>query len=129
MKSFTHKGFTLLEVLVALAIFGMLLGGVLAILQQENLLARHTANLLRARLLANETMETLKVKPFEELKNASFTEVSRIGDMSVDIQISDYTSSSLKKVEVIVRWVDAQNRERKYLLSTLRSQYAPETIQ
>lgn len=127
MKSVAHKGFTLLEVLVALAIFGILLGGVFAAIQQTNYLARHTANLLRARLLANEIIETLKVHPFETLQAYSFTDVSKLGDMTVDIQISDFNPKTLKQIVVTVKWQDARQPERKYSLSTLRSPYALQT--
>ena len=127
MKPVAHKGFTLLEVLVALSIFGILLGGVFTAIQHTNYLARHTANLLRARLLANEIIETLKIHPFETLHDYSFTDVSKLGDMTVDIQITDFHPPTLKRMTVTVNWQDARQPERKYSLSTLRSSYALST--
>jgi prepilin-type N-terminal cleavage/methylation domain-containing protein len=127
MRVVTRKGFTLLEVLVALAIFGILFGGVFAAIQQTNYLSNHTANLLRARLLANEIIETLKVHPFETLHNYSFTDVSKLGDMTVDIQIAEFPPPPLKQITVVVKWQDARQIERKYSLSTLRSPYVLQT--
>lgn len=123
MKTVASKGFSLLEVLIAVAIFGILLGGVFTAIQQTNYLTHHTANLLRARLLANEIIETLKVHPFETLHEYAFTDVSKLGDMTVDIRITEFNPNTLKQMTVIVKWQDTRQPERKYSLSTLRSPY------
>lgn len=123
MKQEKSRGFGLLEVLIALAIFGVLIGGLMSIIRQENILVKTSADLLRARLIANETMETLKVRPFEELQSYSFTEMSKLGNMIIDVQVSDFGSPSLKQVIVTVQWIDARNHEQNVALARLRSEY------
>lgn len=123
MKRWRDRGFSLLEVLVAIAILGVMIGGLLAIIDQENYLVKNSANLLDARLTANETMETLKTQPFKELESYSFVEMAKTGKMTVDVTIKDFGSETLKNIVVTVAWVDAKNRERNITLSTLRAQY------
>ena len=123
MKRWRNRGFSLLEVLIAIAVLGVMIGGVLAIIDQENYLVRSTADLLNARLTANETMEALKVQPFKDLKSYSFAEMSKTGKMTVDVKVSDFGSDTLKNIVVTVGWIDAKDRERNVTLSTLRVHY------
>jgi prepilin-type N-terminal cleavage/methylation domain-containing protein len=123
MKQRTADGFTLLEVLIALAIFGILFGGVFALVDQQNYAVKTAADLLRARLLGNELIETLKTQPFAELQSYSFTELSRLGNLAVDVQVSEFGGPTLKKVAVTVQWADARKRDRQVIFTTLRSAY------
>lgn len=123
MKRWRNRGFSLLEVLIAIAILGVMIGGVLAIIDQENYLVRNAADLLDARLTANETIETLKVQPFEDLKSYSVTEMAKTGKMTIDVKVSDFGSDTLKNIVVTVNWIDARDRERNVTLSTLRAYY------
>jgi prepilin-type N-terminal cleavage/methylation domain-containing protein len=123
MKILKNEGFSLLEVLVALAIFGMFFGGLFVIIQQENHLIKNSADMLMARLIANEAMETLKAYPYEKLENYSFTSPTIPNNMSVKVFVSDFDSSTCKKIVVTVRWVDPRGSKRYLTLSTLRSKY------
>ncbi len=124
MKICEEEGFSLLEVLVALAIFGVLLGGLSVMMERENLLIKNSAEVLQARLIANETMEILKTRPFEELQSYSFPHASERKNMIVNVIVSDFGSSTLKKIAVTVKWSDLQGLEKTFALSTLRTQYS-----
>jgi len=124
MKRLQDKGFSLLEVLVALAIFGVLLGALFSLLKQEKLLLRSATEMFHARLIANETMETLKGHAFEKLESSSFKQASKLKDVTVNVLVSDFGANMLKKLVVTVQWVDGQGREKHLSLATLRSQYS-----
>lgn len=117
------EGFSLLEVLVALAIFGILIVGLLAMMDRENLLINNSKEALHARLLANETMETLRARPFEKLQSYSSSYPSELKDITVNVLVSEFGSSALKKIVVTVQWLDRQGHEKNFVLSTLRLQY------
>ena len=117
------EGFTLLEVLVAVGIFGILIGGLLAMVERENVLISNSKEVLHARLIANETMETLKAGPFEKLQSYSSKYPSELKDITVNVLVTEFGSSALKKIVVTVQWIDRQGRERDFVLSTLRSKY------
>jgi prepilin-type N-terminal cleavage/methylation domain-containing protein len=117
------EGFSLLEVLVALAIFGILIAGLLAMVDRGNRLISNSKEALHARLLANETMETLKTQPFEKLQNYPSKYPSELKDITVNVLVSEFGSSALKKIVVTVQWLDQQGREKAFVLSTLRSKY------
>ncbi len=124
MRTTRQHGFSLIEVLVAIAIFGLMLGGVFTSLNQGNDLLHTSADLLQARLLANTTIETMKVRPFEKLQSHSFSEMTSQGRMTVDVRVSEFQSPTLKKIDVSVHWKDPRKQPRKLALSTLRSQYS-----
>jgi prepilin-type N-terminal cleavage/methylation domain-containing protein len=124
MKRLQEKGFSLLEVLVALAIFVVLWGALLTLLKQEKLLLRSATEMFHARLIANETMEALKGRAFEKLESSSFKQASKLKDVTVNVLVSDFGANTLKKLVVTVQWVDGQGREKHLSLATLRSQYS-----
>lgn len=132
MRIWGEKGFTILEALVAIAILGILMGGLLSLMQTENQIIRTSAELLSARLKANEAIERAKATPFDELKSFSTLVVSELKQMTVDVQVSDFPVQSqtegvetggLKKIVVSVKWFDQQGHERQYMLTTLRTRY------
>lgn len=124
MQTDRVKGFSLIEMLVSIAIFGIMLGGVFTAMNRGSYLLNTSADLLQARLLANKTMERMKVSPFEELQNQSFTEGTPQGEMTVEVRISEFQAPTLKKIDVSVQWKDRHEHSRKLALSTLRSQYS-----
>ena len=129
MKNVKEKGITLIEVLVAIAIFGLLMGVLMTMMRQEQKVVRSSEQLLKAVLKANEVMETLKTKPFEELQSSSTSFISESRPQKVQILISDFDDlTSLKKIVVIVSWIDHEKHERQYMLTTLRSQFSLNNI-
>lgn len=124
MRIQQEKGFSLLEVLIAIAILSILMGGFMTLMQAENQVIRASAELLSARLKANEAMERVKATPFNELKSFSVLVVSKQLPMTVDVQISNFAETEgLKKVVTIVKWFDQRGHERQYTLTTLRTRY------
>ena len=124
MRRKHEQGVSLIEVLVAVAIFGVMMGGVFTSVSRGNYLVSTSAEMLQARLLANKTMETLKTRPFEDLESATFSEKTPQGTMSVDVVVSEFHSNTLKKIDVSVQWVDNRKQSRTLALSTLRSHYS-----
>lgn len=125
MKNPTQKGISLIEVLVATAIFGTLMGVLMGMMVQDRELIRNSQRLLKAQLQANEVMETLKTIPFEELESSSISLVSELDPQTVEVFISDFDDSELlKKIVVTAKWLDHKEREQKYILTTLRSQFS-----
>jgi prepilin-type N-terminal cleavage/methylation domain-containing protein len=122
MQKKCAQGFSLLEVLVALAIFGIFLGGFVTLQLQEQLLLRNAAELLHARLIANETMETLKARPFAELNSYSFTNPAKLKEMTVNVTVSNFGSEALKKIVIAVQWRGVNDQPRHLALATLRVQ-------
>lgn len=124
MRIWGEKGFSLLEALIAIAILSILMGGFLTLMQAENQVIRASAELLSARLKANEAMERVKATPFDELKSFSALVVSHQTPMAVEVQVSDFSKTDgLKKVVTSVKWFDQRGHERQYILATLRTRY------
>nr|PZN04784.1 MAG: hypothetical protein DIU66_03855 [Bacillota bacterium] len=65
-----EKGFTLVEIAVALAIFGVVVASVLGLFAQSFFASKLSQEITAATLLAQEKIEEMKGLPFEELQNA-----------------------------------------------------------
>ena len=72
---------------------------------------------------SKRTMEILKTRPFEKLQSYSSDYPSELKNITVNVLVSEFESSALKKIVVTVQWIDRQGRERDFVLSTLRSKY------
>ncbi len=127
MRKLREKGISLLEVLVAMAVFGLMLGALMTMMAEEWTLVGNSGRLLKARLKANEVMETLKVSDFDELQSSSsFISAIEPQPQKVHVEISDFDDSeNLKKIVVTVTWRDVREREQQYTLVTLRSRFSP----
>jgi prepilin-type N-terminal cleavage/methylation domain-containing protein len=121
-----QDGMTLLEVLVAMAIFGLLLGVIMTMMQQSIELGQNSKRLLKAQLKANEIMEAMRTRPFDELWNSPEPVVVEAKPRKVEVLMTDFNDSpSLKKIVVSVSWRMQQGHERQYTLETLRSRFSP----
>jgi prepilin-type N-terminal cleavage/methylation domain-containing protein len=123
MKRSKEQGLSLLEVLVALVILGTLFGGLIALMEQQNSLVSNSLGALHARLLANETMESLKAIPFEDLRDYEFVRIIQPNDLHVQVSVNNFGSDTLKKMIVTVQWGNQQSRHQQIKLSTLRAKY------
>ncbi len=125
MRPLREDGFSLLEILVAIAIFGILFGGLVAMMKQENRIIRDSIEVLSARLKANDVMETLKTRPFERLKSFSSLVISELKQMTIHVVVSDFKhTTDLKKIVVTVKWFNLKGREKQVILTTLRSKHS-----
>ena len=124
MKQENKRGMSLIEIVVAIAIFGVMMGGMFTSINRGNYLVNTSAEMLQARLLANKTMETLQVRSFDRLQSHRFSETTPQGLMSVDVTVSEFQSPTLKKIDVSVQWIDDRELPRTLALSTLRSHYS-----
>ncbi|MBD3307108.1 prepilin-type N-terminal cleavage/methylation domain-containing protein [candidate division KSB3 bacterium] len=124
MNSMKEQGVTLIEILVALTIFGLLFGVLLTMLTQENQVIRDSLHTLQARLKANETLETLKTIPFQRLTSYSTVVRAESIQLHIDVLVKNADETgTLKHILVTVKWVEPPGRDNTYVLSTLRSKY------
>jgi len=129
MKARTQHGTTLLEVLVAMAILGLLLGVIMTMMQQGTELGQNSKRLFKAQLKANEVMETMRTLPFDELWNSPEPVIVEAAPREVEVLMTDYNDMpSLKKIVVTVGWKTLQGHERHYTLETLRTRFSPAYI-
>ncbi|GAK53588.1 hypothetical protein U14_04854 [Candidatus Moduliflexus flocculans] len=122
MKKLRHDdGMTLLEVLVAIAIFGMMLSGLTGLLVQQQKMGKQMQQLLEARLKATQLIETLKTLPFDQLDEASPMLV-RLREEHAQIDIKNMADApDVKQILVSISWIAQGGREYRYRLETLRS--------
>ena len=112
---------TLLEVLVAIAIFGMMLSGLTGLLVQQQKMGKQTQQLLEARLKATQIIETLKTLPFDQLDETS-PMVARLHEEHAQIGIKNMADApDVKQILVTISWSAQGEREYRYRLETLRS--------
>ena len=95
--------------------------------QDDNIFLVQSEDLIQiVDLKANEVMERLKASPYEELQSSSTSFVLESEHKTVDVLINDFNqTNTLKKIVVTVTWLDHKQRERQYMLTTLRSQFSP----
>jgi len=118
-----HEGMTLLEVLVAIAVFGMMLSGLTGLLVQQQKIGKQAQNMLEARLKATHIIETLKTLPFEQLDEAA-PAVAALRQKDAQILIKSMPDApDLKHLLVTVFWKTQGGREYQYRLETLRSRH------
>jgi prepilin-type N-terminal cleavage/methylation domain-containing protein len=126
MKLHTQRGMTLLEVLVAMAVFGLLLGVIMVMMQQSSELGQNSKRFFKAQLRATEVMESMRALPFEELWSSPEPVIFDAKPWAAEVVMTDFHESpSLKKIVVSVRWKTLQGQERSYRLETLRSRFKP----
>jgi general secretion pathway protein I len=100
---FNKKGFTLLEIVIALAIFAIGLVGLLSLFPVGFQSAKKASDLTQATIYAQEKMEELKQSDFDSISDSSGTfSDSRF---SWDLATSS-VSTGLKKLELTVSWTE-----------------------
>lgn len=115
MKVDKKKGFTLLEVIVALAITGTAIIAIFSVLRTCATASRHGRMLTAAVLLAQSklTESMLEDNPAYE------TQTGISGQMSWQLRTTPTTIDNLATLEVAVTW-NEQLRPQRYELLTLR---------
>ena len=112
------KGFTLMEILAALVLIGVVLPAVMKGVSMASILASDSARKYEALNLAESKLA-------EILLNDDWQESSDSGDFEPDnedyewtMETSDWTQADLKQVNVTVMW-EQRGRPRQIQLSTL----------
>ncbi len=118
-----NAGMTLLEVLVAMAVLGMMLSGLTGLLVQQQKLVAQTKKMLEARLQATQMIETLKTLPFDQLAETA-PEVAALRQRDAQILVENVADApGLKRILVTISWIAQGGREYHYRLETLRSRH------
>ncbi len=115
-KTHSENGFTMLEVLIALAIFSI---GLLAINAMTTMVIKSnykSKNLTTAVHLAQNKLDTLKAGTYASIIDASETGLDPRGGASAGIfdrsvTVTSISSPDHKIVEVIVSWSDPDPRQ------------------
>jgi general secretion pathway protein I len=107
------KGFTLIEVLIAIAVLGTTLGLIIALFAGGLRSARLTEGYSQALLLAREKMDDVLIWKGSDSEEVDEEESGTVQDFSwekivspfvLDEEADDETSINFNKVDIIVRW-------------------------
>ena len=117
-----NKGFSLLEVMIALAIVAIALVSLLGLSNRSILVQDKIQQLTRATLLAQQLMSELELNVENsrlnwEAKEDNFTEP--FADFRWQVSYQDTLISQVKQVTVIVLWGEAEKNEQVQLVSFL----------
>ncbi|HAM41134.1 MAG TPA: hypothetical protein DDX89_05035 [Candidatus Omnitrophica bacterium] len=115
------KGFSLVEVVIAIAILAVGLVGSMRVFPMGLRASRRAEELSRATLLAERTMAATKLRSWDELMVGSSTTAEEDAEATVTIdhpEVEDLVDpASLKRVSVSVQW-SQEGRERTLELVT-----------
>lgn len=117
------KGFTLIEIVISMAILAIGLVGILSLFPVGFDSARRSINLTQAALYAQEKLAQIKRDGFQDL-------VSKKGDFADpnykwELVVSDETPAGyLKKAELTVTW-NYKNKPHQEVFTTYVAKYAP----
>lgn len=116
IKNFGQNGFTLLEVLIALAIFSVGLLAVNAMTTRVIKSNYQSRNLTTAVDLAQNKLDALKAGDFDSIVVASETgldsrEVAGEGIFDRRVTVTSSPDSDYKTVDVIISWSDPDPRQ------------------
>ncbi|MDP6685785.1 MAG: prepilin-type N-terminal cleavage/methylation domain-containing protein [Candidatus Omnitrophota bacterium] len=120
-KNFRHKGFSLLELIIAIAVLAVGLVGVLKIFP-VGLRASYRAGMItKAAFLAQNKMEEVKMEEFEKIIELppKIPLSGTTDDFDWEILIDEVylegleSVDDIRKVTVIVKWIERNKTKRK----------------
>jgi general secretion pathway protein I len=118
-KRIAAKGFTLIEILAALLLIGLVLPAVMKGISMVSMLASDSDHTYEALDLAETKLAEVLL---DESWQSSSSLTGRFEDDDEDyewvLDVSDWTEAGVKQVDVFVYW-QQRNRQRQILLSTL----------
>ena len=117
------KGFTLIEIVISMAILAIGLVGILSLFPVGFDSARRSINLTQASLYAQEKLTQIKKDGFPDVgtTNGTFTN----SKYSWTADVTDETPTGyLRKVVLTVKW-NYKNREHQEIFTTYVAKYAP----
>ncbi|SDZ81373.1 general secretion pathway protein I [Desulfuromusa kysingii] len=121
-KQLSNKGFSLLEVMIALAIVAIALVSLLgltnrSILVQDKIQKLTQATMLAQQLMSDQELNTSGLQSNWELQEGEFTD--SFAGFRWQISYQDTLISQVKQVTVIVIWGDPAKNEQVQLVSFL----------
>ena len=118
-KKIDAKGFTLIEILAALLLIGLVLPAVMKGLSIVSILASDSEHRYESLDLAETKLaEVLLEESWKNSSSQSGRFENEYEDYEWVIDVSDWTQASVKQIDVFVYW-QQRNRQRKIQLSTL----------
>ncbi len=121
-KLSANQGFTLLEVMIALAIVAIALVTLLGLSNRSILVQERIQRLTRATLLAQQIMSEEEVGPVNGQRDWSPREdvfEEPYSDFSYQVSYLDTMLTRVKEVRVVVIWGDPKQNEQVQLASLL----------
>ncbi len=111
------KGFTLLELMVAMAILLIAILGILGVFINSILLSEANTNLVMAVNDAQYVLEQIKGLSFQDIDSYEPPEFNNLNNEDIPKPTVNEITSRLKEVTVNVNWTQ-RNRNRNFQLST-----------
>ncbi len=121
-KFSNNQGFTLLEVMIALAIVAISLVTLLGLSNRSILVQERIQRLTRATLLAQQVMSEEEVEPASAQRDWSPKEEvfeEPYSDYRYQVSYQDTMLARVKEVRVVVLWGDPEKNEQVQLTSLL----------
>jgi general secretion pathway protein I len=118
-KRIAAKGFTLIEILAALLLIGLVLPAVMKGISMVSILASDSDHKYEALDLAETKLaEVLLEKSWENSGSLTGRFENEYEDYEWAVDVSDWTQAGVKQVDIFVYW-QQRNRQREIQLSTL----------
>jgi len=113
------NGFTVLEVLIGIGLFGIIMPSILLSVVQVNRLNDKAKDLTQANILAEQKMETLRSAGFNALNIATVDFTNELSQSFTEPRSATYTVTSpysgIKEIEVVIQYNDqGQTRTLSY---------------
>ncbi len=121
MKKRNKKGFTILEIIIAVAIISILFAGILVGIQFGTKSVGVDRHRSEAIILAQRQIDDIKSLDYDSIVSQSYQSNGVLGETKIDVQ--DVTESSTvigKEVTVTVRWSDYGNVYTESLSTFIR---------
>ncbi len=135
----SQKGFTLIEILIAIAILGYVILAVIGLFQYTTLSTKASEFSTLATSYAREQMEDIKHRDFDSIPVSTWTaEQSALGqkgnliftrqvtvtymDVSSGVLITSVSATDLKRIEVRLTWTE-RGEAREVVLTSLVSRH------
>ena len=123
-RSNLNKGFSLIELMVAVVILAMAIFGIFHAYSAGFMGMADARDRTVATNYAREAMEDIKNKSFEEIVNDPYDPDDPLGQIKFQREVTvtadvDGSIDDLKKVTTIVSWVDRNEQTKTVMLETL----------
>ncbi|MCK4241435.1 MAG: prepilin-type N-terminal cleavage/methylation domain-containing protein [Candidatus Atribacteria bacterium] len=112
------NGFTMIELMVAVAILAMAILGILQAYSVSFMGMADARDRTVATNYAQEKMEELINKPFEDITDEILTDISGT-KFKREVDVDDEVAVELKKVTTEVNWLDRNGNSKNVVIETL----------